>query len=55
MRLEQKIKLRRSAEWLAVLLCVGSFAAYLYYSMAIAKYIQLYVTLLSKLARLLVG
>jgi hypothetical protein len=47
--------LRIVAEWLALLLCTVSFVAYLCYSMAVAKYVQLYVLLLSKFARLLAG
>jgi hypothetical protein len=45
--------LRRTAEWLALLLCAGSFAAYLYHSLAVEKYIRMYGTLIDKLARLL--
>ncbi len=47
--------LRRTAEWLAVLLCAGSFVAYLYHSLAVAKYVRLYGTILSKLSRALFG
>ena len=47
--------IRSFVEWLALLLCVGSFAVYLFESMAVAKYMRLYVTLLGKLARLLTG
>ncbi len=47
--------IRRVGEWLALLLCAGSFAAYLYHSLAVAKYARLYGTLLGKLSRALFG
>ncbi len=38
--------IRRFGEWLAVLLCAGSFAAYVYHSLAFAKYVRMYGRLL---------
>ena len=46
---------RRTAEWLALLLCVGSFATYLYQSLAVATYLQMYATLLGKPIKALAG
>lgn len=55
MRFGETLNMRWWAEWLALVLCTVSLVTYLYYSLAVAKYIQVYFMLLGKFARILVG
>ncbi len=53
--LKSEMTVRGVVEWMILLLCAVSFAAYLFYSLAVAKYMGRYGALLGKLVKLLVG
>lgn len=49
------LTINRYVEWLVLLLCATSFAAYLHHSKAAATYVHRYLTMWEKLRALLVG
>jgi len=55
MRVEIEMRSRQIIEWLALLVCAGSFLMYLFHSLAVAKYMRMYLTLLSKVTRIFAG